>query len=86
MVAFLDSILVGDREFMVASVLRSMILVSPAVLSSSDTSMEKVAGLFLLSFARRMKQRHQKKGMDSIWYCQKKKSIKIIDHEVQEQL
>ena len=61
MVELLDSILVGDHDFIAASVLRCMILVSPAVLSSSDTSMEKVAGLLLLSFARRMRQRHQKR-------------------------
>ena len=50
MVDFLDSILAGDHEFMVASVLGYVILLSPAVLSSADTSMDKVAGLFLLSF------------------------------------
>lgn len=75
MVAFLDSILVGDHEFMVASVLRSMILVSPAVLSSSDTSMEKVAGLFLLSFARQMRQRHQKKAWTLYGIVKKKKKV-----------
>ena len=50
MVDFLDSILVGNSEFMVASALGYVVLLSPAVLSSADTSMDKVAGLFLLSF------------------------------------
>lgn len=51
----------GDHEFMVASILRCMIFLSPVVLSSSDTSIEKVVGVFSLSFARQMRQRHQKR-------------------------
>lgn len=72
MVDSLDSILVGDGEFMVASALGYVVLLSPAVLSSADTSMDKVAGLFLLSFLDGW-DRDTKKGIDFIWYCQKKK-------------
>lgn len=81
MVEFLDSIYVGDHEFMVASILRCMIFLSPVVLSSSDTSMEKVVGVFSLSFARQMRQRHQK-SMDFMVLA--KSFIKITDHKVQE--
>lgn len=84
MVDFLGSILAGDHEFMVASVLGCVIFLSPAVLSSADTSMDKVAGLLLLSFASWVRQRHQKRyGLNMVL---SKKSIKIIDHEVQEQV